>query len=249
MKRLFEFLEFRALGGRITEALASLGGSVDLGPGEERQEIVAEVTILESPADAAALIAVAEHLDLSAAWTGEPGRSFLTGIAVVSVTSGTSRFYQPDSAITSSVVVTHGEQIDNNGHFRRTPRKKGLTFAKVLFPIGALLFVSFWAWALFFASKTSVNKIEDRAWAARAEIICSPVKEELRGFEMQADPSLDVRADLVVQSTDTLGRMLDDLVAVTPTDAKGQAIVPAWIADWRQPVSYTHLTLPTIYSV
>tara|TARA_B110000879_G_scaffold17670_1_gene21527 strand:+ start:189 stop:746 length:558 start_codon:yes stop_codon:yes gene_type:complete len=131
-------------------------------------------------------------------------------------------------------VVTHGEQIDNNGHFRRTPRKKGLTFAKVLFPIGALLFVSFWAWALFFASKTSVNKIEDRAWAARAEIICSPVKEELRGFEMQADPSLDVRADLVVQSTDTLGRMLDDLVAVTPTDAKGQAIVPAWIADWRQ---------------
>ncbi|MDA3033176.1 MAG: DNA polymerase I [Actinomycetota bacterium] len=84
MKRLFEFLEFRALGGRITEALASLGGNVDLGPDEERQEIVAEVTILESPADAAALISVAEHLDVSAAWTGEPGRSFLTGIAVVS---------------------------------------------------------------------------------------------------------------------------------------------------------------------
>ncbi|MDG1785162.1 MAG: 5'-3' exonuclease H3TH domain-containing protein, partial [Ilumatobacter sp.] len=47
MKRLFEFLEFRALGGRITDALASLGGDVDLGPGEERQEIVAEITVLE----------------------------------------------------------------------------------------------------------------------------------------------------------------------------------------------------------
>jgi hypothetical protein len=125
-------------------------------------------------------------------------------------------------------VVTHGEQIDDNGHFRRTPRQKGLTFGKVLFPIGAILFVSFWAWALFFASKTSVNKIEDRAWAERAEGICAPVKEELRGFEMQADPSLDVRADLVVQSTDTLGRMLDDLIANTPSDPKGQAIVPAW---------------------
>ena len=95
MKRLFEFLEFRALGGRITEALASLGGSVDLGPGEERQEIVAEVTILESPADAAALIAVAEHLDLSAAWTGEPGRSFLTGIAVVSDASSSEVAWFP----------------------------------------------------------------------------------------------------------------------------------------------------------
>ncbi len=95
MKRLFEFLEFRALGGRITEALASLGGSVDLGPGEERQEIVAEVTILESPADAAALIAVAEHLDLSAAWTGEPGRSFLTGIAVVSDASSSEVAWLP----------------------------------------------------------------------------------------------------------------------------------------------------------
>ena len=95
MKRLFEFLEFRALGGRITEALASLGGSVDLGPGEERQEIVAEVTILESPADAAALIAVTEHLDLSAAWTGEPGRSFLTGIAVVSDASSSEVAWLP----------------------------------------------------------------------------------------------------------------------------------------------------------
>ena len=84
MKRLFEFLEFRALGGRITDALASLGGDVDLGPGEERQEIVAEITVLESPADAASLVAAAEHLDIHAAWTGEPGRSFLSGVAVVS---------------------------------------------------------------------------------------------------------------------------------------------------------------------
>ncbi|NND76472.1 MAG: DNA polymerase I [Ilumatobacter sp.] len=83
MKRLFDFLEFRALGGRISEALESLGGDVDLGPVEERQEIVAEVTELESAAQASELIASLEHLDVAAAWTGEPGRSFLSGIAVV----------------------------------------------------------------------------------------------------------------------------------------------------------------------
>jgi hypothetical protein len=157
-----------------------------------------------------------------------------TGVTVVFVTSGTSRFYQPYSAITCSTVVTHGDQFDINGHFQRKPRKKGITVGKVLFLIGAILFVSFWGWALLFASKTAVNKIEDRAWAERAEGICAPVKEELRAFEMQADPSLIVRASLVVKSTDTLGRMLDNLTAVTPSDAKGQAIVPAWIADWRQ---------------
>lgn len=95
MKRLFDFLEFRALGGRITDALASLGGSVDLGPGEERQEIVAEVTVIESAADAAALIAAAQHLDVAAAWTGEPGRSFLTGLAVVSDASASEVAWIP----------------------------------------------------------------------------------------------------------------------------------------------------------
>ncbi len=83
MKRLFDFLEFRALGGRISEALDSLGGAVDLGPPEERQEIVAEITEFDSAADAAALISSIDELDVAASWTGEAGRSFLSGIAVV----------------------------------------------------------------------------------------------------------------------------------------------------------------------
>ena len=104
MKRLFDFLEFRALGGRITEALASLGGEVDLGPGEERQEIVAEVTVLEAASDAASLIAVAEHLDLAAAWTGEPGRSFLSGVAVVSDGSASEVAWIPSELLGDEAV-------------------------------------------------------------------------------------------------------------------------------------------------
>ncbi len=153
--------------------------------------------------------------------------------------SGTPRFYQPSDAIASEVVVTHdahstgspspGRNDSPNGGHTRT----GITAFRVLFPIGAVIFVSFWTWALFFASKTAVNKIGDEAWAERAESICAPVKDQLRQFELNADPDLNVRANLVDESTDLLATMIDDVDAVAPADDKGKAIVPDWIADWR----------------
>jgi hypothetical protein len=93
--------------------------------------------------------------------------------------------------------------------------------------------IVFWIWAFFFASKESVNKIEDRAWAERAEAICVRTDTELRSFDALASPDLNVRADLVEQSTDLLAEMLDEIVAVTPADEKGRAIVPDWEADYR----------------
>ncbi len=83
LKRLFDFLEFRTLAGRLDEALSSMGTSVDLGPVDERAEIVAEVTTASSAADAASVISAADALDVAATWAGEPGRSPLAGIAVV----------------------------------------------------------------------------------------------------------------------------------------------------------------------
>lgn len=91
----------------------------------------------------------------------------------------------------------------------------------------------FWIWALFFATKESVNKIEDTAWAARAEAICVETKVQLRAIDARASGDLEVRAELVDESTDLLGRMLDDIVAVTPSDEKGRAIVPDWEAEYR----------------
>lgn len=93
--------------------------------------------------------------------------------------------------------------------------------------------IVFWVWALFFASKEAVNKIEDVAWAARAEAICVDYEQQLRAIDARASADLTVRADLVVESTDLLGRMLDDIVAVTPADEKGRAIVPDWEAEYR----------------
>lgn len=83
MKRLFEFLEFRALTGRITAAINGMGALVDLGPTEEQQELVAEVTEMESAADAAAAIKGVAALDVAATWVGDPGRTDLVGLAVV----------------------------------------------------------------------------------------------------------------------------------------------------------------------
>ena len=129
--------------------------------------------------------------------------------------------------------MTHDEATDRGAPAGPEQNQRMITPLRILFLLGLAAFVAFWFWALFLIDKTAVNKIEDRAWAARAEEICAPVKQELRRLDLQTSESLDGRADLVVQSTDLLDGMLDDLEAVPPSDPKGQAIVPDWIADWR----------------
>jgi hypothetical protein len=102
-----------------------------------------------------------------------------------------------------------------------------------------LVFAAFWTWALLFASKEAINKIGDRDWAARAERICSAAtveREALADFTRIDQPTPELiagRADLVDAATDLLERMLDDVMAVTPTDPKGAGIVPDWAADYR----------------
>lgn len=108
--------------------------------------------------------------------------------------------------------------------------------------VAAVGFVAFWTWALFFASKESINRVEDREWAARAESICATAQAErhelqdLRRFDPNDPASLPLLhefADNVDRATAIVERMLDDVVAVLPADAKGQEIVPMWEADYR----------------
>ncbi len=113
------------------------------------------------------------------------------------------------------------------GRWRRSPVRRVLLYGSVVLLIG------FWIWALFFASKEAVNKIGDEAWAARAETICADTRVQLRALDAEASGDLGVRAGLVDTSTGLLAKMLDDLVAVTPNDDKGQAIVPDWEGEYR----------------
>ena len=52
---------------------------------------------------------------------------------------------------------------------RRRAGGSATPVGRLLFGLAMIGFVAFWVWALFFASKEAVNKIDDRAWAARAE--------------------------------------------------------------------------------
>jgi hypothetical protein len=122
------------------------------------------------------------------------------------------------------------------------PPSRRSTFKRIAIVVGAAAFVSFWIWALFFASKESVNRIDDRAWAARAEAICLSATEERieladsRRIDENDPAMIRERADIVDRATDILVTMLDDVVVVPPNDEKGSEIVPLWEADWR-----THL--------
>jgi hypothetical protein len=119
------------------------------------------------------------------------------------------------------------------------PASRWRLIARIALAVGLVCFAAFWTWALFFASKEPINRIGDRAWAARAEAICVTADRQrlaLADFRTleNADAALvNERADIVDHATDILEQMLDDVVAVAPTDAKGADLVPQWEADYR----------------
>lgn len=95
-----------------------------------------------------------------------------------------------------------------------------------------------WLYAFVFASREAVNKIGDEEWTRRADARCLVAKQErmaLADYRLITDPNtggLARRADLVDAATDTLERMVADLRAVPPVDAKGRALIPMWLDDY-----------------
>jgi DNA polymerase-1 len=113
LKRLFDFLEFRALADRIADALGDrLAPGAGLG-GVERQELVPEVQNAASPAEAAAVLRGRPVLDLGGAWNGEPGRGPLAGVAVVVDAATAETCWIPaaflDDPEVAAALRTHGE--------------------------------------------------------------------------------------------------------------------------------------------
>jgi hypothetical protein len=111
--------------------------------------------------------------------------------------------------------------------------------ARSAIALAMTLLVVMWVYALFFASKEVANEIADQEWAERAEIICQEAAEErieladFRPLNESGSDALAERSKLVDLATDTLERMLAKLEEATPTDAKGQELIPLWIADYR----------------
>ena len=101
LRRLLEFLEFRALGDRLADALSSLGvgGAAVAVP---RDEIEIEVLDGLSVEEIRSHLTAAPSVDLAGAWDGEPGRSRLAGVAAA-VAPGRAIWIEASSLATSSV--------------------------------------------------------------------------------------------------------------------------------------------------
>ena len=96
-----------------------------------------------------------------------------------------------------------------------------------------------WIYALFFASKEVVNKVADEQWRRDSDAICLSAKRQreslidLRLVSESGPNALAERAVVVDLATDTLEKMVFEIANLPVTDAKGAAIVPLWMADYR----------------
>ena len=100
-----------------------------------------------------------------------------------------------------------------------------------------------WVYAFVFAPRESFNKIGDTVWQSRAEAFCQVAEDQRFSMEdlTAMDPNdinaLKQKADLVDRATDSLEHAINQIARLKPSDAKGQEIVPEWIADYRTYIS------------
>ncbi|CAB4362367.1 MAG: DNA polymerase I [Actinobacteria bacterium] len=116
VKRLFEFLEFKALYERMYDALGVVGSAPGPRP-STGETLEAEITDFDRPADAAGLIRTLPTLDVIPAWSGEPGRSDVLGLAVVTDAAGAEVAWLPSGVVESAdVLVALSEHRSWRGH-------------------------------------------------------------------------------------------------------------------------------------
>ncbi|MFZ1491783.1 MAG: hypothetical protein WAS51_17730 [Ilumatobacteraceae bacterium] len=117
-----------------------------------------------------------------------------------------------------------------------SPRRRYLT---VLLTLVSVSIAAFWVWALFFAPRSNVAKLDDTAWAERAEQICQQANTEraalvdTRRIDDAGPDALAERAAIVDRATAIVEQMLDDVVAATPTGTDDAALLSRWEEYYR----------------
>ena len=111
--------------------------------------------------------------------------------------------------------------------------------ARIVLTVACGGIFAMWVYAFGFASRESFNRIGDDAWKARSEARCLIAESERFALQdlgkMNANDTaaLKKKADIVETATDSLERAINDIAMDSPTDAKGQELVPQWISDYR----------------
>ncbi len=113
-RKLFDFLEFRALTDRLFEAIGTPGAQQQ---SSESQVLEAEITDLADVASAVREISALPVLDVVAAWSGEPGRSELIGLAVVTDVEACEVAWIPAGVLADpDVLAVLGSHLALRGH-------------------------------------------------------------------------------------------------------------------------------------
>lgn len=118
------------------------------------------------------------------------------------------------------------------------PSGRRITPLRILLALLCGVLLIFWAYAIFFFSPNKQNVIGDKDWSKWAQENCLATQEDRNQLadytRIDNDPkALNKRATLVEKATDGLEALIATLDSRTPSDAKGAAIVPDWIADYR----------------
>ena len=103
VKKLFDFLEFRTFEARLAEALGPAAAVV---ASADRSELHPELTISETPKQSATALAGLEAVSIAAAYDGEPGRTPVAGLAVVTAPESADVTWIPSAHLADPTVAT-----------------------------------------------------------------------------------------------------------------------------------------------
>lgn len=96
-----------------------------------------------------------------------------------------------------------------------------------------------WIYGLFFASKESINKFNDRQWAQNAQarcLIAAQQRLDFADYRLVDDLGTDAltqRAVIVDKATDTIASFVNEFRHSLPADAKGVELVGRWLDDYE----------------
>lgn len=122
----------------------------------------------------------------------------------------------------------------------KEPRSLRRTLAYTAAMLFVLAATSMWAYAFFFATRHSPDKVPDRAWASSAQTVCLDTKGRIdalpvAGTFRKIEPlteALRQRALVLDQANDILAEQITRIRAQVPADAETARITGEWLADW-----------------
>ena len=111
----------------------------------------------------------------------------------------------------------------------------GWSVGRVLGVVAALAMVLFWIWILAGGpDRKNPDYLDDRAFAKRTQQRCAAMLRQLDRLPAAADSKTpDERADVIVEATDEIRAMVDDIEADAPKTGDDHTRITGWLKEYR----------------